>query len=278
MFDNATIQKLLIDCAEHEVLPYFRKLQDHEVYLKNGKDVVTIVDHNVEAWLSWQLRELLPESLVLGEEGFHADPSLMAMAALTEHVWIIDPIDGTKNFSQGHSDFAMMLTYLVRGKFSGAWIYAPMLKKMASWLEGQPVCINNIPVSKVCESKTISEMTGGEHISYFHLSDKNTIRANREKHFKECISRSCVGIEWIMMLEGELDFVSFAPGNPWDIAAGAAMVQAMGGAVYNLHQQPLQGNELFVVKSAMLATMQPEHWQAVRDHMLHEVNWRNYFA
>lgn len=283
MIDNAAIQRLLVECAQSEILPYFQKLAAHDIRLKDnavkdGEDVVTVVDHNVEAWMAKRLQALVPGSLVIGEEDCEADPSVMEKAAHHRHVWIIDPVDGTKNFSVGHPDFAMMLAYVEDGEVVGAWIYAPVPGKMASWVKGGAVCVNGRPCVLNTTSKALGDMTGGEHVSYIRPADRAQIRASRARHFGACISRSCVGVEWIMMVEGELDFVSFGVGNPWDIAAGAAMVAAMGGSALNLQQQKLQGDALFTVKGAMLATRSPEDWLPVRDAMLEGINWGKYFV
>src|SRR3546814_9282988 len=56
-----------------------------------------------------RLTDLLPGSLVVGEEAVHAEPALMDQLASDAPVWILDPIDGTRNFAHGRPVFAIMV-------------------------------------------------------------------------------------------------------------------------------------------------------------------------
>src|SRR5258708_38064257 len=84
--------------AEAEILPRFRRLEKHEIHEKSPGSLVTIADTEAERVLQAALTTLLPSSLVLGEEGAAADPTVFDHLAGDQPVRIIDPVDRTINF------------------------------------------------------------------------------------------------------------------------------------------------------------------------------------
>jgi len=118
LFDVAKVAGIIREIAEEQVLPRFQALADHEVQEKVAGELVTVVDLAVEDHLTRRLTELLPGSLVVGEEAVHADPALMDRLASDAPVWIIDPIDGTRNFAHGRPVFAIMVALAKAGRLS----------------------------------------------------------------------------------------------------------------------------------------------------------------
>src|SRR3546814_18101871 len=98
-----------LEIAAEDVLPRFQALAAHEIHEKAAGEVVTVVDVAVEKRLTARLTDLLPGSLVVGEEAVHAEPALMDQLASDAPVWILDPIDGTRNFAHGRPVFAIMV-------------------------------------------------------------------------------------------------------------------------------------------------------------------------
>src|SRR5690606_16759494 len=108
------------------IMPRWRNLAGGDVIEKTGpSDVVTVADRAAEVQLSRRLAELIAGSRVIGEEGVHADPSVMQHVASGDPAWVIDPIDGTSAFAKGEGAFAVRVA-LVRGDgLLGGWILAP---------------------------------------------------------------------------------------------------------------------------------------------------------
>src|SRR3546814_8953683 len=91
-----------------------------------SSDLVTVVDVAVEKRLTARLTDLLPGSLVVGEEAVHAEPALMDQLASDAPVWILDPIDGTRNFAHGCPVFAIMVALAQGGESIAGWILDPV--------------------------------------------------------------------------------------------------------------------------------------------------------
>src|ERR1700681_1681050 len=100
--DIRAIDQIIRDVAAEEIIPRFRKLAAGDVEMKGVNDPVTVADKQTEIRLTEELTKYLPGSVVVGEETFAKDKSIMAHLDAQHPVWIIDPIDGTRNFVSGN--------------------------------------------------------------------------------------------------------------------------------------------------------------------------------
>ena len=99
--DIAHVENIIRAGAAEQIMPRCRKLAEHDVEMKGVNDPVTVADKESERHLTMQLQDYLPGSVVVGEESFAKDPSILAHIDGSHPVWIIDPIDGTRNFVSG---------------------------------------------------------------------------------------------------------------------------------------------------------------------------------
>ncbi len=124
--DVNKVAALIAEVAATEIQPRFRKLAAHEQREKGPGDIVTIADEGAEAAMTPRLMELLPGSIVIGEEAAAKDPKLVERLLHDQVAWIVDPVDGTANFAEGKEEFVSMVA-LVRGdELIGSWIHLPM--------------------------------------------------------------------------------------------------------------------------------------------------------
>src|SRR3546814_3877675 len=125
--DIERVTRIIEEVAAEEMLPRFRTLEGDQIREKSGPgDLVTIVDEVCEKRLSAALTDLLPGSLVVGEEAHAADPSIMDRLDGEAPVWIIDPLDGTWNFAHGRDRFASIVALAIGGETMAGWIHDPM--------------------------------------------------------------------------------------------------------------------------------------------------------
>jgi fructose-1,6-bisphosphatase/inositol monophosphatase family enzyme len=104
------------------IMPRFQSLQEGEIDEKDGGELVTIADIETEKWLTARLPDLLPGSVVVGEEAVFADKDLFSRLAGEDPVWVIDPIDGTWNFAHGRETFAILIALVYRGDVISGWV------------------------------------------------------------------------------------------------------------------------------------------------------------
>ncbi|MGC2787412.1 MAG: inositol monophosphatase [Roseiarcus sp.] len=129
---------LLASAAEAEIMPRFRNLSPVNVREKSSAfDVVTEVDEAAEAVLAEALRAAFPRAIIIGEEGAERDPGLLQSLASAELVFVVDPIDGTKNFTARLPMFGLMAAATIRGEVVGGVIYDPVNRDWAYALRGE---------------------------------------------------------------------------------------------------------------------------------------------
>ena len=119
--------QVLREVAQREIAPRFRRLAPGDVIGKptadDPNDLVTAADRAAEAELTLRLPELVPGSSVVGEEAVAADPGLLERLRGDAPVWIVDPLDGTRNFAAGRGPFGSMVALVERGTLLASGIY-----------------------------------------------------------------------------------------------------------------------------------------------------------
>ncbi|MCK5295454.1 MAG: inositol monophosphatase [Alphaproteobacteria bacterium] len=221
--DSDKVIEIIRETAETVILPRFCNLSECDIKSKESKDrpadLVTIADIEAEKILSEKLGSLINGSKVIGEEAAYENPAILNALADDSPVWVIDPIDGTKNFANGNERFAVIVALVCNGETIAGWIHDPVKNITATaekgggaWLEGARI--------ELPPSKPINEMTGG-------LGHK---RNQIKNHVKEIQSLGSAAHYYIELLKANLDFVFFRKQlNPWDHAAGVLMHSEAGG-------------------------------------------------
>lgn len=142
--DLNKVKEIVASVAASEIMPRFRKLAAGDVEMKAVNDPVTVADKETERRLTQELSSYLPGSVIVGEESFAKDKTIMERLNSDLPVWIIDPIDGTRNFVAGYPEFAVMVALVQKKQTYASWIHDPnsgdtiMAEKGAGvWLRGK---------------------------------------------------------------------------------------------------------------------------------------------
>jgi fructose-1,6-bisphosphatase/inositol monophosphatase family enzyme len=262
--DIDKITRLIESVAAEEVLPRFRALADKDIRRKHGGEVVTVADEVTEARLTAALSDLLPGSLVVGEEAAARDPAVIGRLSGLEPVWVIDPVDGTSNFAQGIGIFAVMLAFVREGRIRAAWIHEPLAGRTAvaetgegAWMAGRRL--------RVATPKAPAEMRGPLYGGAFGapaLIELLRVRRDRVQALK---SRRCAGAEYLSLASGEIDFALFTKLAPWDHAPGVLIQWEAGGMASMLNGQPF--DPVKPVEGLLLAPDEPS-WRALHETLL----------
>lgn len=244
---SIAVEDAVREAAAVEVMPRFRTLERHEIIEKTGpQDLVTVADRLAEEHLTASLTKLLPGSVVVGEEAVHADPGVLEELHRTEPVWIVDPIDGTRQFVRGEQGFTTLVALAEHDEVLASWTYAPALELMAVARRGRGAELNGEPLR--CGSP---EPNAVLQIATSHpdFSSSDETRSFARLAVEGVASRPCgsAGLEYLHVAEGSLDAVTFGWENPWDHAAGLLLVAEAGGASATIAHKPFRiagGNAL----------------------------------
>ncbi|EKV31394.1 Archaeal fructose-1,6-bisphosphatase [Caenispirillum salinarum AK4] len=219
--DPDSVAAIIRDVARDEILPRYNTLEAHEVRSKSHPgDLVTAADEAAEAALATRLRALLPGSVVVGEEGTAADPRLLDRLKEDAPVWVLDPVDGTRNFAHGVPRFAVMVALVRGGDTVCGWILDPVADVLyvaeqgaGSWREGK-----RIRVSPARGPEALVGATGYRHAKLFKPHGIRTRQSGSAAH------------DYMQASDGRVDFAVFRRRlNPWDHAAGALIHHEAGG-------------------------------------------------
>ncbi|MFD6433946.1 inositol monophosphatase family protein [Streptomyces venezuelae] len=241
------VEEALRKAAAAEVTPRFRQLAEADVVEKSGPhDMVTIADRRAEEQLTVDLAALLPGSVVVGEEAVHADPSKYEAIHGDAPVWIVDPVDGTRQFVNGNPGFCMLVALAVDGEVQASWTYAPMLDEMAVAVRGQGAWLNGQRLVAGAPAPGADVDVATSHPDFTTEEQKQALLGLVTDGVRP---RPCgsAGLEYLAIARGELDAIAFSWELAWDHAAGLLLVAEAGGADLTLTGEPFRiggGNAL----------------------------------
>jgi myo-inositol-1(or 4)-monophosphatase len=215
-----------------------------EVEYKGETDPVTKADRNSQKAIIKAIKDVFPHHGILAEEDG-------ANEVKEDYCWIIDPLDGTVNFVHGMPMFCVSIGLKYKDEIVSGVIYSPVTKEVfmseknkGAWLNGK-----KIEVSKIEDTILTLAATG-----FPYCVRKNS--AGVIKNFKN-IMLECQGIrrlgsaalDMAYVACGRFDFFWEEGLKPWDIAAGALIVEEAGGKVSDYC-----GLKDFIFKDTILAS------------------------
>ncbi|MET8131431.1 inositol monophosphatase family protein [Streptomyces sp. NPDC005251] len=241
------VEQTIRKAAAAEIMPRFRQLGAHEIDQKSGPhDLVTDADRLAERYLTEALTALLPGSVVVGEEAVHADPATYEAIRGTAPVWIVDPVDGTRQFVHGDSGFCTLVALVLDGVVHASWTYAPARDEFATAIRGRGAVLDGVPLRSGSPEPGRDLDIATSHPDYTTDEQKRALLGLR---VDGVVPRPCgsAGLEYLAVARGELDATAFSWEAAWDHAAGLLLVEEAGGAHLTLGGEPFRvtgGNAL----------------------------------
>ena len=264
--DIERVARVLQEVAAEEALPRLRSLKEGDIRRKRAGDLVTVADLAVEEQLEKRLRQLLPGSLVVGEEAVEEDETVLDRVSGDDYIWIIDPIDGTSNFAQGKPAFAIMVALTRGSEILAGWISDPLGERMAVAEKGEGARLNGERLT-IPQGKEPSALCGTLHFGSANREITRRLERGRSR-VKTQRSLRCAGHEYLRLLQGESDFALFTKTKPWDHCAGILLHREAGGAACLLTGErytPQDNNAL-----GLLMAPNAQAWQSLYDRLLGE--------
>lgn len=210
---------------------------------KRDNSPVTVADNLSHEILNTQLPRMVSLP-VLSEE---SEPIDFSIRQQWGRYWLVDPLDGTRDFLAGNSDFSVNIALIEAGKPALGVVHFPA--RQLSYTGGR-----DLPARK--HSKGSSDPIGVTHIDQgaqplrvvtstrFSSQKLSPILSAAKTRFGDYRVRKFGGaVKSCLVAEGEADFYP-CPGltSEWDTAAAQAVVEAAGGGLFNLSGEPLRYN------------------------------------
>jgi myo-inositol-1(or 4)-monophosphatase len=216
----------------------------HEVSYKGIIDLVTEMDHESEHLVTEILRQSFPEYGILGEEGSKSTASYSCR-------WIIDPLDGTTNYTYSYPLFSVSIALEKQGEITLGVVYNPILDELFSAEKGAGACLNGTPIH-VTNTKELGKSLLASGFPYDAWSNPRNNTCEWERFIKTTISLRCDGSAALDLCHtacGRLDGYWELDLEPWDMAAGALIVQEAGGIVTQVDGKPFSHLQRSVLAS-----------------------------
>ncbi|NKB46499.1 MAG: 3'(2'),5'-bisphosphate nucleotidase CysQ [Legionellales bacterium] len=210
------------------------------VSLKADRSPVTAADQAAHQVIEQGLRQVTPALPILSEEG-----PLIGWAQRKQWTsyWLVDPLDGTKDFLQGRAEFTVNIALIDQHMPILSVMYAPAVDKLYYAIQGQGAYLQQGQTSAqpvhVCESVSAKPRIAS---SRFHPNCALQSMLTQLGEHQLIIAGS--SLKFGLIAEGLADvYLRFGPTCEWDTAAGQCILEAAGGQVVDFNQQPLRYNQ-----------------------------------
>ena len=205
------------------ILNYYKS--DYEIKDKGYHNPVTTADHAADARIKEILMESRPEYGWLSEETVDSPARLNK-----ERVWVVDPLDGTKEFIEGIPQFVVSIALVEDGEPIIGVLYNPVTTETFTAAKGEGARLDGVPIR--CSTKeNVKDMV-------ILNSRSETRRGLWEPYdgiFRELRAIGSVAYKLGLTAAGKADiFASLRPKNEWDICAGNCIINEAGGKLIDL--------------------------------------------
>jgi myo-inositol-1(or 4)-monophosphatase len=209
---------------------------------KSLNDLVSEVDKAAEEAIIATLKAAYPDHAILAEES--------GASGASEHVWIIDPLDGTTNFLHGFQQYCVSIALAHKGVITHGVIYDPCRNDLYTASRGRGAYLNDKRLRVSRREKLIDALvgTGFPFRMFEHLEAYTGM-------LKDLMTRSAgvrrpgaAALDLANVAAGRLDAFWEIGLAPWDMAAGCLMITEAGGLVGDL-----EGNERYLHSGNLVA-------------------------
>lgn len=264
--DAVIVGKILAEVARAEIMPRFNGSLASSTREKSSTfDVVTDADEAAEREIARRLLQLYPGALVIGEEAAGRDPDVLSRIATAELAFIIDPIDGTKNFSSGVPLFGVMLAATVRGEVVMGIIHDPVcddtsfaVRGGGAWRQGADLIDKEM---KVALPVPVNQMHVVAGTNFLPEPMRSTVVRNLPKVAMNFWMR-CAAHEYRMAAAGHCHALVYNKLMPWDHAAGWLIHKEAGGYSAHFDGSPYKPDHL---TGGLICAPDQSSWGLLRD-------------
>ncbi len=222
------------------------KITSDNIETKSLNSLVTYVDKTAEQIIVDALKSILPEAGFIAEEGTETKQA-------KTYNWIVDPLDGTTNFIHGLEPFAVSIALSENDKIVLGVVYEVgkdecfyARKDSKAYLNGKEI--------KVTETDKLSESLIATGFPYYDFSENKPILESLEyfmKHSHGIRRLGSAATDLVYVACGRLEaFYEFGL-SPWDVAAGAFIIQQADGKVcdFNKGDNYIFGREIIAANN-----------------------------
>jgi fructose-1,6-bisphosphatase/inositol monophosphatase family enzyme len=273
--DALRVGEILSLAAQTEIMPRFGRLVAEQVREKASRfDVVTDADEAAELVISAALEAAYPDAVIVGEEAAARNHSLIDVISTADLAFVLDPLDGTKNFASGLPLFGVMAAATVRGEVVLAAIHDPVCRNTAFALKGEGAWTQDEHGSRadlrVAGAVPVQEMDAIIGTNFLPQPLRTTVNSNLSRLRMSCWLR-CAAHEYRMAAAGYCDLLFYNKLMPWDHAAGWLLHREAGGYSAHFDGTPYRPTHL---TGGLICAPDESSWLLAREALLEQAERR----
>jgi myo-inositol-1(or 4)-monophosphatase len=215
-----------------------------ESWEKSRDNPVTHADLEANRRIQALIRDAFPADGWLSEETADSEERLAK-----ERVWIVDPLDGTKEFLQRIPEFCVCVALTVNGRAVVGASYNPASDELFAGVAGEGATYNGAPA----RVSTVDDLGAARILASRSEDARGEWDAYKSR--LQVVLTGSVAYKLALISAGRGDATfSLTPKNEWDVCAGTALIEAAGGRVTGLDGQPLAFNQRQTRFSGLIAS------------------------
>lgn len=222
-------------------------LKTSAIEMKGTRDYVSYVDKEAEKQLVSALKSVIPDAGFLTEEE-------TVEQVRKDYTWIIDPLDGTSNYVHGLAPYNVSIALTYKNETILGVVYDPLADEMFVAIKGERARLNN-EIINVSTKDELKNGFIGFGIPYHVDSETKSVLNNIWNHFGDASFRvnGSAAIELCFVACGRYDAYLHSGLSPWDVAAGAFILQQAGGKItdYKSGTNYIYGKQLVATNSSI---------------------------
>ena len=235
------ISDLLVEVNKSIILKYYKNLSSKHIDTKSSDDdFVSIADKESEIYIVKNLIGFLNINQYIGEETSYYNKDDHKLFKKNGLYWVIDPIDGTKNYINGKNEFCSMISLVFNSIPIASFVYCPLKDLLVYAFKGFGTYSLEIKTKKInqlrIQQDSFSNIVGSGGTKGIQEPLRQKVLQNLRKYTNRLFIGSA-GIEAIMLASNETQFVFHGRVTPWDHSPLDLIIKESGGCVYMLNDK-----------------------------------------
>lgn len=220
------------------------KIREQQVDDKAHNSFVTWIDKKAESMLVEGLQKLIPGSGFIAEEGTAGESD-------SEWRWIIDPLDGTTNYIHDIYPVAVSVALQYKEKTVAGIVYEVGHDELFYAFEGENAMLNGLEIHTSAHAKLPDSLyaTGFPYYDYKRLPGYMKVLEYFMQHTRGIRRHGSAATDLVYVACGRFDAFFEYSLSPWDVAAGAFIVQKAGGTIMDF-----KGGDNYLFGQEIIAT------------------------
>ena len=259
------ISDLLVEVNKLIILKYYKNLNPKHINTKSSDDdYVSIADKESEIYIVKNLIGFLNINQYIGEETSYSNKDDYKSLEKNALYWVIDPIDGTKNYINGKNEFCSMISLVFNSIPIASFVYYPFKNLLVYAFKGFGAYSVEIKTKKIIQLRirqdSFANIVGSGGTKGIQEPLRQKVLQNLRRYTNRLFIGSA-GIEAIMLASNETQFVFHGRVTPWDHSPLDLIIKESGGCVYMLNDK---AEFNIFSRGPILAASNDQIWENIR--------------